>query len=65
MCRITESETNQSRNLTFYVIDTNQPGLLGLRAAQELGLIKSWKIQETSENLHWFGLFRERIPHRS
>jgi hypothetical protein len=55
MCRITESETNQSRNLTFYVIDTNQPGLLGLRAAQELGLIKSWKIQETSENLHWFG----------
>ncbi|CAB4039676.1 Hypothetical predicted protein, partial [Paramuricea clavata] len=35
-----ESETNQSRNLTFYVVDTNQPGLLGLKAAQELGLIK-------------------------
>ncbi|CAB4034022.1 Hypothetical predicted protein [Paramuricea clavata] len=35
-----ESETNQSRNLTFYVVDTNQPGLLGLRAAQELWLIK-------------------------
>jgi hypothetical protein len=35
-----ESEINQSRNLTFYVVDTNQPGLLGLRAAQELGLLK-------------------------
>ena len=33
-----ESESNQSRN--FYIVDTDQPGLLGLRAAQELGLIK-------------------------
>ena len=27
-----ESESNQSRNLTFYIVDTDQPGLLGLRA---------------------------------
>ena len=35
-----ESEANQSRNLTFYIVDTDQPGLLGLTAAKELGLIK-------------------------
>ena len=35
-----ESASNQSRNLTFYILETDQPGLLGLRAAQELALIK-------------------------
>ena len=31
---------NVEKELTFPIVDTNQPGLLGLRSSQDLGLIK-------------------------
>ena len=33
-------KANAELELTFHIVDTNQPGLLGLRSSQDLGLIK-------------------------
>ena len=35
-----EFKANVEKELTFHLVHTNQPGLLGLRSAQDLGLIK-------------------------
>ena len=35
-----ECKANVEKELTFHIVDTNQPGLLGLRSSQDLGLIK-------------------------
>ena len=35
-----ECKANVEKELTFHIVDTNQPGLLGLRCSQDLGLIK-------------------------
>ena len=35
-----ECKANVEKELTFHIVDTNQPGLLGLRSSQYLGLIK-------------------------
>ena len=35
-----KSKSDGDQELTFHVVETNQPGLLGLRSSQKLGLIK-------------------------
>ena len=35
-----KSKSDVEQELTFHVVETNQPGLLGLRSSQNLGLIK-------------------------
>ena len=35
-----ECKANVEKEFTFHIVDTNQPGLLGLRSSQDLGLIK-------------------------
>jgi len=35
-----ECKANVEKELTFHIVDTNQPELLGLRSSQDLGLIK-------------------------
>ena len=35
-----KSKSDVEQELTFHVVQTNQPGLLGLRSSQKLGLIK-------------------------
>ena len=35
-----KSRSDVEQELTFHVVETNQPGLLGLRSSQKLGLIK-------------------------
>ena len=37
---VVQSKDNVEKNMTFYVIETDQIGLLRLRSSQELGLIK-------------------------
>ena len=38
--RPVEYKANVEKEHTFHIVDTNQPGLLGLRSSQDLGLIK-------------------------
>ena len=35
-----QSKAESPNKMTFHVVETNQPGLLGLKASQELGFIK-------------------------
>ena len=37
------------KELTFHIVDTNQPGLLGLRSSQDLGLIKVVMMTDAEE----------------
>ena len=42
-------KANVEKDLTFHIVDTNQPGLLGLRSSQDLGLIKVVMMTDAEE----------------
>ena len=44
-----EYKANVETELMFHIVDTNQPGLLGLRSSQDLGLIKVVMMTNTGE----------------
>ena len=44
-----KSKTDVEHELTFHIVETNQPGLLGLTASQDLGLIKVVMVAKTEE----------------
>ncbi|XP_068696993.1 uncharacterized protein [Montipora foliosa] len=44
-----EYKANVEKELMFHIVDTNQPGLLGLRSSQDLGLIKVVMMTNTEE----------------
>ena len=44
-----KSKTDVEHELTFHIVETNQPGLLGLTASQGLGLIKVVMVAKTEE----------------
>jgi len=44
-----KSQANVDQELTFYIVETNQPGLLGLTSSQDLGLIKVVMVAKTEE----------------
>ena len=44
-----EYKANVEKELMFHIVDTNQPGLLGLRTSQDLGLIKVVMMTNTEE----------------
>ena len=44
-----ECKANVEKEFTFHIVDTNQPGLLGLRSSQDLGLIKVVMLTNAEE----------------
>ena len=44
-----KSKTDVEHELTFHIVETNQTGLLGLTASQDLGLIKVVMVAKTEE----------------
>ena len=44
-----KSKTDVEQELTFHIVETNQPGLLGLTSSQDLGLIKVVMMAKTEE----------------
>ena len=44
-----KSKTDVEHELTFHIVETNQPGLLGLTASQDLGVIKVVMVAKTEE----------------
>ena len=44
-----KSKTDVEHELTFHIVETNQPGLLGLTSSQDLGLIKVVMMAKTEE----------------
>ena len=44
-----KSKTDVEHELTFHIVETNQPGLLGLTASQDLGLIKVVMVAKTED----------------
>ena len=48
-----EYKANVEKELMFHIVDTNQPGLLGLRSSQDLGLIKVVMITKRKNNPNW------------
>ena len=44
-----KSKTDVEHELTFHIVETNQPGLLGLTSSQDLGLIKVVMVAKTEE----------------
>ena len=45
-----KSKSDVEQELTFQVVETNQPGLLGLRSSQNLGLIKAGSKNREGRN---------------
>lgn len=45
-----QSKTDVEHELTFHMVETNQPGLLGLTSSQDLGLIKVVMVAKTEED---------------
>ena len=43
------SKADVEYELTFHIVETNQPGLLGLTSSQDLGLIKVVMVAKTEE----------------
>jgi len=46
---VTKSKTDVEHELRFHIVETNQPGLLGLTSSQDLGLIKVVMVAKTEE----------------
>ena len=44
-----KSKTNVEHELAFHIVETNQPGLLGLTSSQDLGLIKVVMVAKAEE----------------
>ena len=44
-----KSKTNVEHELAFHIVETNQPGLLGLTSFQDLGLIKVVMVAKAEE----------------
>jgi len=44
-----KSKANAEHELTFHIVETNQPELLGLTSSQDLGLIKVVMVAKTEE----------------
>ena len=44
-----KSKANVEHELTFHIVETNQPGLLALTSSQDLGLIKVVMVTKTEE----------------
>ena len=42
-----KSNAGVEQELTFHIVETNQPGLLGLKSSQDLGLIKVVMMTKT------------------
>ena len=44
-----KTDVHVENELTFHIVETNQPGLLGLTASQDLDLIKVVMVAKTEE----------------